>query len=169
MNDAVAYNGSSYIAIQAGQHRNPIPAPSFWTLLARSEAGGRREPRERRARDHRAYGGTGPAGPQGTTGATGATGAVGMNWQGTWIGVTAYAVNDAVAYNGSSYIAIQAGSNQEPDTSSSFWTLLAQVGASGCDTGLHGNRRRGRRHWSHRISGTPGNDRRDGRQRVRRD
>jgi hypothetical protein len=35
-----------------------------------------------------------------------------LNWQGTWNSTTSYAVNDAVAYNGSSYISIQAGSNQ---------------------------------------------------------
>jgi len=47
-------------------------------------------------------------------------------------------VNNAVAYNGSSYIAIQAGTNHEPDTSSAFWTLLAQVGTTG-GTGATGS------------------------------
>jgi hypothetical protein len=85
-------------------------------------------------------GATGPQGPAGLTGATGPqgpTGAVGLNWQGTWNSSTAYAVNDAVAYNGSSYISIQAGSNQEPDTSAAFWTLLSQAGATGA-TGPQG-------------------------------
>ena len=61
-----------------------------------------------------------------------------MNWQGTWSGATGYAVSDAVAYNGSSYISIQPGTGQEPDTSPTFWSLLAQVGATGATgpTGL---------------------------------
>jgi hypothetical protein len=46
-------------------------------------------------------------------------------------------VNNAVAYNGSSYIAIQAGTNHQPDISSSYWTLLAQVGTTGA-TGATG-------------------------------
>src|SRR5262249_43238389 len=57
-------------------------------------------------------GGPGPQGPAGATGATGAqgpAGPVGMTWQGTWSNSTAYAANDAVAYNGTSYISIQAG------------------------------------------------------------
>ena len=85
----------------------------------------------------------GPPGPSGATGATGTTGPqgptgpTGLDWLGTWNSGTAYAVNDAVVYNGSSYISIQAGSNQEPDTSSSYWTLLAQSGAAGA-TGPQG-------------------------------
>jgi hypothetical protein len=43
-------------------------------------------------------------------------------------------VNDGVAYNGASYISIQAGTNQQPDISPSFWTLLAQQGAPGPST-----------------------------------
>ena len=42
-----------------------------------------------------------------------------------------YALNDAVEYNGSSYIGIQAGMDQAPDTSPTFWSLLAQIGATG--------------------------------------
>src|SRR5206468_9256074 len=61
-----------------------------------------------------------PIGATGATGATGPqgpTGPVGMTWQGTWSGSTPYAVNDAVAYNGTSYLSIQAGANHQPDTS----------------------------------------------------
>jgi hypothetical protein len=46
-------------------------------------------------------------------------------------------VNNAVGYNGSSYIAIQAGTNHEPDTSTSHWSLLSQVGTTGA-TGATG-------------------------------
>ncbi len=54
-----------------------------------------------------------------------------MTWQGTWSGGTAYALNDAVQFGGASYISIQAGTGNQPDTSPTFWSLLAQVGATG--------------------------------------
>src|SRR5436309_1038537 len=66
---------------------------------------------------------------------SGLTGPVGMTWQGTWSSSTAYAVNDAVQYNSASYISIQAGTNHQPGTSSSFWSLLADKGATGAATG----------------------------------
>src|SRR5204862_181724 len=84
-----------------------------------------------------ATGSTGPQGPQGTTGttgttgatgATGATGPAGLTWQGTWSNSTAYAVNDAVQYSGASYMSIQPGTGHQPDTSATFWSLLAQQG-----------------------------------------
>jgi hypothetical protein len=81
-----------------------------------------------------ATGSTGPQGAQGLQGVAGplgAPGAPGLNWQGTWSSSTAYALNAAVAYSGSSYVSIQAGTGQEPDTSGSFWTLLSQAGATG--------------------------------------
>src|SRR5206468_8131818 len=96
---------------------------------------------------------TGPAGPQGAPGPqgptgssgsggapgpTGPTGPAGPNgwWQGTWSNSTAYSVNDAVQYNGASYIAIQAGTNNPPDTSPT-WNLLADKGTTGA-TGATG-------------------------------
>src|SRR5438105_1862518 len=84
-----------------------------------------------------ATGATGPQGPQGATGpqgvqgSTGAIGPAGVNWRNTWNSGTAYAVNDGVGFNGSSYMSIQAGTNQQPDTSPAFWSLLAQEGAAG--------------------------------------
>jgi hypothetical protein len=36
-----------------------------------------------------------------------------------------------VQFNGSSYISIQAGTGHSPDTSPTFWSVLAQVGATG--------------------------------------
>ena len=74
---------------------------------------------------------TGLVGPTGATGPQGATGTPGLNWQGTWSSTRAYVVDDAIAYNGSSYISIQAGTNHEPDTSPLFWTLLSQAGTNG--------------------------------------
>jgi hypothetical protein len=83
-------------------------------------------------------GATGSQGIQGTTGTTGtqgiqgATGTAGgsTNWRGAWSGATAYAINDAIANAGSSYIATAASTNQVPPNAS-YWSLLAQVGATG--------------------------------------
>jgi hypothetical protein len=73
----------------------------------------------------------GPPGATGRTGATGPTGPQGLTWRGTWSNTTAYATNDAVQFGGTSYISSQAGMGHEPDTSSTFWIVLAQVGATG--------------------------------------
>src|SRR6202030_3101260 len=58
-------------------------------------------------------------------------GPAGLNWRGAWSSSTAYAVNDAVSFNGSSYISIQAGTNNQPDTIPLFWNPWAQAGADG--------------------------------------
>src|ERR1700685_1088097 len=50
----------------------------------------------------------GPTGAPRTAGPTGPTGPQGLTWQGTWTGATTYALNDAVQFNGTSYISIQA-------------------------------------------------------------
>jgi hypothetical protein len=48
-----------------------------------------------------------------------------------WSPQTNYAVNDAVTYAGSTYLALAANSNAEPDTSSQAWTVLASAGSIG--------------------------------------
>jgi len=83
----------------------------------------------------------GPAGPQGpkgdpgatgNTGPTGATGPPGLTWRGAWAAATAYVVNDAVTYGGSSWRRKVAGTSPgSPDTDPTNWELLAQVGATG--------------------------------------
>lgn len=87
-------------------------------------------------------GATGPQGPQGSTGATGPQGPQGIagtstNWRGAWSSSTAYAINDVTSFSGSSYIATAAGTNQEPDTQTTFWSLVAAAGATGA-TGPQG-------------------------------
>jgi hypothetical protein len=48
-----------------------------------------------------------------------------------WSSTTAYALNAAVQFNGASYISIQPGTNNPPNTSPTFWSLLAQAGSTG--------------------------------------
>jgi hypothetical protein len=75
-----------------------------------------------------------PRGDTGATGATGAQGVPGINWLGTWSGATTYAIRDGVAYNGSSYYATAASTNQAPPNAS-YWDVLAQRGTDGSGSG----------------------------------
>ncbi len=60
-----------------------------------------------------------------------------MQWRGAWSGVTAYAVNDAVSFSGTSYISIAAGTGHVPNLSPAFWSVLAGQGSTGA-TGATG-------------------------------
>lgn len=57
----------------------------------------------------------------------------GLSWtyQGAWSAASTYAVKDVVTLNGTSYVAIAAGTNHQPDTSPTFWALMAAKGADG--------------------------------------
>jgi hypothetical protein len=68
--DAVADNGSTYIAVAASKDKNPATTPADWAILAAAGAAG---PKGTTG----LAGTTGPQGPKGTTGATGAQGAAG--------------------------------------------------------------------------------------------
>lgn len=82
----------------------------------------------------------GPVAPRGVVFNTpqGPQGEVGMTWQGTYSGGTTYAVDDAVSYNGSSYICILASTGNLP-TDDTYWELLADKGDTG-DTGAKGDK-----------------------------
>ena len=49
-------------------------------------------------------------------------------WKGAWSNSTAYVVDDMVSHSGSSYICIQAGTNQNPSTATAYWSVLASGG-----------------------------------------
>ena len=89
---------------------------------------------------------TGPTGPQGATGATGATGPAGadgadgadgvsFNWMGTYSGATAYAENDVVFDQDSSWIALTSTTGNAPPTlpttSNTYWELMVKAGSGG--------------------------------------
>lgn len=69
-----------------------------------------------------------------TVGLQGPKGA-GFNWRGAWDSSTAYAVNDVVEYDGSSFVAVQANSDSTPaeDNSNPDWSLFAASGDAGSD------------------------------------
>ena len=136
VNDAAQFNGTSYISIQAGTGHEPDISPAFWSVLADAgTAGATGAPGANGANGvngvNGAPGAAGTNGVNGAPGAQGLTGPQGLTWRGTWSNLTAYAVNDAAQFNGTSYISIQAGTGHEPDTSPAFWSVLAQVGATG--------------------------------------
>jgi hypothetical protein len=54
-----------------------------------------------------------------------------MNFRGAWSQQVNYAVNDAVTYAGSTYLAQAAVTNIEPDTSPQAWAVVAQAGGAG--------------------------------------
>lgn len=63
----------------------------------------------------------------------------GLNWKGAWSATANYVSNDAVSYNGSSWIAKQANTNVTP-IEGADWTIVAQkgdIGATG-PTGAQG-------------------------------
>jgi len=56
-----------------------------------------------------------------------------FNWKGAWDSSTTYAVDDVVSHSGSSYVSIQAGSNQNPASASSYWEQMSSAGTNGTD------------------------------------
>ena len=63
--------------------------------------------------------------PRGERGADGD-----LEWKGGWNSSYSYQENEAVYYNGSSYIALSSNSNVTPTTTAT-WSILAQAGAAG--------------------------------------
>lgn len=52
----------------------------------------------------------------------------GFTWRGNWSSSGAYVARDVVAYGGSSWVALQPGTNQTPASGSDYWNLMAQGG-----------------------------------------
>jgi hypothetical protein len=81
-------------------------------------------------------GDTGAQGPQGIQGVQGDTGpaGAGVQWRGEWSSSTTYIQNDAVAYQGSSYISKQNANTNHVPTDTTWWALWVEKG----DTGAQG-------------------------------
>ena len=56
-------------------------------------------------------------------------------FKGAYNSGTAYVVDDIVVYANETYINIQAGTNQQPNTATGYWTKLAAKGTDGTDIG----------------------------------
>jgi hypothetical protein len=59
-------------------------------------------------------------------------GAIKFNWQGAYAGGTAYAVDDVVSYNGSSYVCKLASTGNLP-TNTTYWDQMSSAGTNGTD------------------------------------
>lgn len=57
-----------------------------------------------------------------------------LEWKGDWLSTTDYIIGDAVAFGGSSYIAVVDNTDKQPDINTTEWDVLAQKG----DTGAQG-------------------------------
>ena len=57
-----------------------------------------------------------------------------LNWKGAYNSSTAYIVDDVVSYNGSSYVCIQASTNNLP-TNTTYWNQMSAAGTNGTDVG----------------------------------
>jgi hypothetical protein len=145
-NDVVEQQGSAYVAI-APSTNVPPPDPSVWNLLAKQGAGGAQGPPGPQGPagpdgPRGPIGDPGPAGPagqqgppgpngdQGPVGPQGAQGPPGLNWQGDWDLAMRYEVDDAVQFDGNTYIATAGNEGEQPDASRS-WSLLAAKGEEG--------------------------------------
>jgi len=113
----LASTGSSYICITENINSQPDENPFDWSLMS--------------------AGPVGPEGPAGPEGDPGPTGPRGLNWIGNWDSGTSYEVDDGVAYQGGSYIAVADNINQAPGTPG-IWNALANKGDTGA-TGAKGD------------------------------
>ena len=56
-----------------------------------------------------------------------------ITWQGEWSSSTTYAINQAVQYDGQSYVALQGGADKNPSSQTSYWSLMVSKGGAGAD------------------------------------
>tara|TARA_E500000331_G_scaffold29566_1_gene24889 strand:- start:188 stop:1054 length:867 start_codon:yes stop_codon:yes gene_type:complete len=63
--------------------------------------------------------------------ATVTLGNIKFNWKGAWNSGTAYVIDDVVSLSGSSYVSIQAGTNQNPASASAYWQQMSAAGTNG--------------------------------------
>ena len=56
-----------------------------------------------------------------------------ITWQGEWSSSTTYTLNQAIQYDGQSYVALQGGADKNPSSQTSYWSLMTAKGASGAD------------------------------------
>jgi len=149
--DAVSYNGSSYIAIAATTGNSPSN-PTYWDILAEVGQAGlvwrgaysssiNYVPGNAVSYQGSSYicilQSINNVPTNGTywnllveVGQNGQNGIAGLNWKGAYNGSTAYAVNDAVSYQGSSYICILTSTGNVP-TNGTYWDLIAEIGQGG--------------------------------------
>lgn len=135
LNDAVSYQGSTYLSTAANNLGNsPDGSPALWSVFAAAGLKGVDGGAGAAGVQGQAgvQGATGSQGATGLSGAAGVNGATGLRYLGAYTSATNYALNDGVVFGGATYISLADGNRgNAPDVSASWWGLLAQVGASG--------------------------------------
>lgn len=134
-NDAVAWNGQSWLSLHDSNHGNtPDNSPADWTLLAAAGATGPQGLQGLQGIQG-PQGNTGPQGAKGDTGDTGPQGiqgAPGLIYQGLYSSATNYALHDAVTYSGGTWISLGAANHgNTPDASPTWWQQIAAPGLQG--------------------------------------
>ena len=109
--DAISHLGSAWIARRASQNVIPTEGED-WSILAR-------------------MGDVGPPGP------AGAQGPRGIRFRGSWGLAVNYALDDAVQYNGSAWVALRSSTGIAPSEGED-WTVLASRGEPGVGDGSVG-------------------------------
>ena len=153
--DAVSYGGTSYIASAPNAGRQPDQTPQVWNVLAQAGAAGPAGASGATGLQGPTgfagpagatgavgpagatgtagpVGVTGPAGPVGVAGLAGASGPAGLIYRGTYASSTNYALNDAVTFQGGSYISLAPNNaGNTPGFAPNFWNVLSAQGAVG--------------------------------------
>lgn len=114
-NDTVQHNGTSWVTSVATVAGDEPGVAAAWEILAQQGATGPQ----------------GPTGPEGPTGPTGPQGPEGLVWRGVWDSTIAYATDDAVSHNGSSWIASSATTAGDEPGVAVAWQVLSNQGATG--------------------------------------
>lgn len=78
---------------------------------------------------------TGPQGIQGIQGIQGPQGDPAVTWRGEWNPSTAYVLDDAIYYSGSSWRSLTSNTNSEPSEVNADWQLIAKKGTDGSGAG----------------------------------
>lgn len=137
--DAVSHEGSSWVANAGSTGSEPGVGPE-WDLWVAQGIQGDLGPEGPQG----VQGDPGPEGPQGTVGPVGPEGpqgpkgdpGAGLTWRGVWDNVSAYAINDAVEHEGSSWVANASVTGGEPGVAAE-WDLWVAKGVQG-DVGPQG-------------------------------
>ncbi len=133
-NDAVKWQGQTWLSLVNGNvGQTPDASPAYWTLLAAQGATGPQGVQGFTG-PQGLQGITGAQGPQGSTGAigvTGQTGEPGSIFQGAYSSGTNYALHDAVAYAGGTWLSVSANNHGNTPGLTVDWAQMAAPGAAG--------------------------------------
>ncbi len=133
-NDAVTWQGQTWLSlVSSNVGQTPDASPAYWTLLAAQGATGSQGLQGLTGPQglQGVTGAQGPQGLQGATGVTGPTGEAGSTFQGAYSSGTNYALHDAVAYGGGTWLSLTASNHGNTPGATADWAQMAAPGATG--------------------------------------